>query len=54
MEIILNNFFWEGNKGSKMNHLVKGDLVKQLQEYGGLGFGDFFGSLSQMRLAVFK
>ena len=39
IERSMKNFFWEGNKGGKINHLVKWELVNKAQEDGGLGFG---------------
>lgn len=35
----MRNFFWEGHKRSKINHLVNWDLVTRSQADGGLGFG---------------
>ena len=35
----MRNFFWEGHKGSKINHLLKWNLVTRSQSEGGLGFG---------------
>ena len=35
----MRNFFWEGHKGGKLNHLVKWDLTTKTQSEGGLGFG---------------
>lgn len=37
---ILRKFFWEGQKGNKINHLVKWNLVTRSENEGGLGFGD--------------
>lgn len=35
----MKNFFWEGHKGGKINHLVKWEVVTRAQEDGGLGLG---------------
>lgn len=37
---VLKDFFWEGNKGSRINHLAKWDLVSRSLMDGGLGFDD--------------
>ena len=39
LERIMRNFFWEGHKGSKINHLAKWELVTKQQSEGGLDFG---------------
>lgn len=39
LERIMRNFFWEGHKGSKINHLVKWNLVIKPRIDEGLGFG---------------
>lgn len=35
----MRNFFWEGHKGRKSNHLVKWELMVKDQQDGGLSFG---------------
>lgn len=35
----MRSFFWEGYNGSKVNHLVKWDVVSKSQSNGSLGFG---------------
>ena len=39
MERLLRNFFGERHLGGKLNHLVKWNMVSQMQEDGGLGLG---------------
>jgi len=39
LERIMRNFFWEGNKGGKLNHLVKWDAVIKSYKDGGLSLG---------------
>lgn len=36
LERIMRNFFWEGRKRSKINHLIKWNLVRLSQFDGGL------------------
>lgn len=43
MEHITKSFFWEGHKGSKIDHLAKWDSVSKYQVDGGLSFGDLKG-----------
>ena len=55
LERILRNFFWEGNKGSKLNHLVKWNMVIRALSKGGLGFGGLkskIGTPYQMGLEI--
>lgn len=40
LERIMRTFFWEGNKGGKLNHLVKWEFVTRSQNDGGLGLGN--------------
>ena len=35
----MRNFFWEGHKGGKVNHLGKWEFVTQTQADGGLCIG---------------
>lgn len=37
IERTICNFFWKGNRGSKLSHLVKGDLFSKSQGDGSLG-----------------
>lgn len=39
LEKITRNFFWEGNSGSKLNYLVKWNLVSFPLKGGVLGLG---------------
>ena len=40
LERLLCNFFWEGQKGSKLNPLVKQELASKALKDGGLGIGN--------------
>ena len=48
LERSMRNFFWEGHKGGKLNHLVKWEKVTKDQKDGGLDFG----SLKTSNLAL--
>ena len=37
LERSIRNFFWEGHKGGKLNHLVKWELAVKDHQVGGLG-----------------
>lgn len=39
LERMLQNFFWEGNDGGKINHLVRWNLVTKAPKDGCLDFG---------------
>ena len=39
LERIMRKFFWEGNKGGKLNHLVKWDAAIKSYKDGGLSLG---------------
>lgn len=39
-ERIMYSFFWEGQKGSKLNHLVKWEIASKALQDGGLGVGN--------------
>ena len=40
LERSMRNFFWEGHKGGKLNHLAKWELVTKDLKDGGLGLGN--------------
>lgn len=39
LERTIRNFFWEGRKGGKLNHLVKWEQTIEGYQDGGLGYG---------------
>lgn len=39
IECSIRNFFCEGHKGGKLNHLVKWEVVVRNQKDGGVGLG---------------
>ena len=57
LERIMRNFFWEGHKGGKINHLVNWEqTIKDIND-GGLGIGSIQTrnlALSKMGLAFYE